>query len=93
MACSDQRAPPTRIRVGRLSVFCCIDSAIGPSRSHPTEPQCSYDPVEGLPLAPDADPLDKIRELEEQVGALHCCCLCSTVLIFLSHAHEETEIP
>ena len=40
-----------------------------PPCSHPTEPQCSYDPVEGLPLAPDADPLEKIKELEEQVGA------------------------
>lgn len=35
---------------------------------HPVEPQCSYDPVDGLPLAPDIDPQDKIRELEEQVG-------------------------
>ena len=38
------------------------------SRRHPTEPQCSYDPVEGLPLSADADPLEKIRELEEVVG-------------------------
>ncbi|KAI9445291.1 hypothetical protein H4582DRAFT_2108984 [Lactarius indigo] len=38
-----------------------------PGYAHPTEPQCSYDPVEGLPLAPDADPLEKIKELEEQV--------------------------
>lgn len=44
------------------------------SRRHPTEPQCSYDPVEGLPLAADADPIDKIRELEEQVGvSIHYC--------------------
>lgn len=35
--------------------------------AHPTEPQCNYDPVEGLPLAPDADPLEKIRALEEQI--------------------------
>ncbi|KAF8481091.1 hypothetical protein DFH94DRAFT_441748 [Russula ochroleuca] len=41
-----------------------------PGYAHPTEPQCSYDPVEGLPLAADADPLEKIRELEEQVAAL-----------------------
>lgn len=47
-------------------------------RSHPTEPQCSYDPVEGLPLAADADPIEKIRELEEQVGAWLCVCQCST---------------
>lgn len=63
------------------------------SCSHPTEPQCSYDPVEGLPLAPDADPIDKIRELEEQVGMFLCCSPYSTVLTFLcSFAHEETKI-
>ncbi|KAI0271381.1 hypothetical protein BC834DRAFT_922196 [Gloeopeniophorella convolvens] len=39
-----------------------------PGYAHPTEPQCSYDPVDGLPLAPEIDPLDKIKELEEQVG-------------------------
>ncbi|KAI0051672.1 hypothetical protein FA95DRAFT_1511631 [Auriscalpium vulgare] len=41
-----------------------------PGYVHPTEPQCSYDPVEGLPLAPDVDPLDKIKELEELVAQL-----------------------
>jgi hypothetical protein len=46
------------------------------SRRHPTEPQCSYDPVEGLPLAADADPIDRIRELEEQVGVSVCYCPC-----------------
>lgn len=35
---------------------------------HPSEPQCSYDPVEGLPLAPDIDPLEKIKDLEEQIS-------------------------
>lgn len=40
---------------------------------HPTEPQCSYDPVEGLTLAPETDPLEKIRQLEEQISAL-CAC-------------------
>ena len=35
--------------------------------SHPSEPQCSYDPVEGLTLAPDTDPLEKIKELEDQI--------------------------
>lgn len=35
--------------------------------SHPTEPQCSYDPVEGLTLAPDIDPIEKIKQLEDQV--------------------------
>ena len=61
--------------------------------SHPTEPQCSYDPVEGLPLAPDADPVEKIRELEEQVGVFLYCCSHSTALKgSCSCAHEETEI-
>lgn len=35
---------------------------------HPTEPQCSYDPTEGLRLAPDTDPIEKIKELEDQIG-------------------------
>lgn len=35
--------------------------------SHPTEPQCSYDPVDGLNLAPETDPLSKIKELEDQI--------------------------
>ena len=93
MACSNQRTSSTRIRVSPFSVFCHIDLTAIFSCSHPTEPQCSYDPVEGLPLAPDADPLEKIKELEEQVGAFLYCCLSLTVLIFLcSCTHEETEI-
>ena len=36
--------------------------------SHPTEPQCTYDPVDGLPLAPDTGPLEKIKALEEQLS-------------------------
>jgi hypothetical protein len=72
MACPDQRTSPTRIRVSRLFVFRLDNITDIPPRSHPTEPQCSYDPVEGLPLAADADPIEKIRELEEQVGALLC---------------------
>ncbi|TFK30532.1 hypothetical protein FA15DRAFT_662503 [Coprinopsis marcescibilis] len=35
--------------------------------AHPTEPQCSYDPVEGLTLAPDTDPIEKIKHLEDQI--------------------------
>ncbi|KAF5355639.1 hypothetical protein D9756_003845 [Leucocoprinus leucothites] len=38
--------------------------------AHPTEPQCSYDPVEGLTLAPETDPLEKIRHLEDEVSRL-----------------------
>ncbi|KAF9532019.1 hypothetical protein CPB83DRAFT_848197 [Crepidotus variabilis] len=37
---------------------------------HPTEPQCSYDPVDGLNLAPETDPLSKIKELEDQISSL-----------------------
>jgi len=62
-------------------------------RSHPTEPQCSYDPVEGLPLSADADPIEKIRELEEQVGVSIHNYPCSIVLTFpYSYTFEETEI-
>ena len=39
---------------------------------HPTEPQCSYDPVEGLPIAPNVEPTERIRMLEEQI----CECSC-----------------
>ena len=66
----------TRGFFGRLLIHL---SHIAFSRRHPTEPQCSYDPVEGLPLAADADPIDKIRELEEQVGVSIYYCPCSTV--------------
>ncbi|OCH95807.1 hypothetical protein OBBRIDRAFT_767116 [Obba rivulosa] len=38
--------------------------------AHPTEPQCSYDPIEGLPIAPDVDPPERIRMLEEQISQL-----------------------
>ncbi|GJE87629.1 Zn(II)2Cys6 transcription factor [Phanerochaete sordida] len=38
--------------------------------AHPTEPQCSYDPVDGLPIAPEVDPIDRIRLLEEQISTL-----------------------
>jgi hypothetical protein len=74
MACSDQCTSPTRLHVSHLLDFAFLNITMITSRSHPTEPQCSYDPVEGLPLAADADPLEKIRELEEQVGALLCSC-------------------
>ena len=37
---------------------------------HPTEPQCFYDPVEGLTLAPETDPMEKIRLLEDQISTL-----------------------
>ncbi|KAF5312502.1 hypothetical protein D9619_003254 [Psilocybe cf. subviscida] len=37
---------------------------------HPTEPSCMYDPVEGLRLAPNTDPTEKIKELEDQIAQL-----------------------
>ncbi|KAL1951612.1 hypothetical protein VTO73DRAFT_761 [Trametes versicolor] len=38
--------------------------------AHPTEPQCSYDPVEGLPIAPNVEPSERIHMLEEQISQL-----------------------
>ncbi|TRM66190.1 hypothetical protein BD626DRAFT_486984 [Schizophyllum amplum] len=38
--------------------------------AHPAEPQCLYDPVDGLTPAPDIDPYERIRELEEQIAHL-----------------------
>ncbi|KAI6047554.1 hypothetical protein EDC04DRAFT_3100931 [Pisolithus marmoratus] len=38
--------------------------------AHPAEPQCVYDPVDGLALSPDTDPIEKIRLLEEEVSKL-----------------------
>jgi len=37
---------------------------------HPSEPQCSYDPIEGLTLSESVNPAERIRQLEEQVAAL-----------------------
>lgn len=53
------------------TLFDCRDfiKLIFPFR-HPTEPQCSYDPVEGLTLAPEIDPMEKIRMLEEQISKM-----------------------
>ncbi|KAJ7293658.1 hypothetical protein C8J57DRAFT_1269605 [Mycena rebaudengoi] len=38
--------------------------------THPPEPKCDYDPVDGLHLAPDTDPVEKIRQLESQIAHL-----------------------
>jgi hypothetical protein len=38
--------------------------------THPPEPRCSYDHVEGLSLAPDTDPAERVRELEEEISQL-----------------------
>jgi len=60
-----RKAFPTFSLLGQAQFCIC-------SASHPTEPQCSYDPVEGLTLAPDADPAERIRQLEEQIGGVLC---------------------
>ena len=55
--------------------------------SHPPEPQCSYDPVEGLPIAPDVDPAERIRALEEQIcGSFYCALL--VLKVFVDRACE-----
>lgn len=38
--------------------------------SHPTAPTCTYDPVDGLILAPETvdDPAERVRLLEQQIG-------------------------
>ncbi|KAG2159959.1 uncharacterized protein EDB93DRAFT_1073536 [Suillus bovinus] len=41
-----------------------------PDYAHPAEPQCVYDPVDGLALAPDTNALEKIRLLEEEISNL-----------------------
>ncbi|OSX67451.1 hypothetical protein POSPLADRAFT_1176282 [Postia placenta MAD-698-R-SB12] len=59
--------------------------------AHPPEPQCSYDPIEGLAIAPDVDPTEKIRILEEQIctSANH-----STLIgLFLSKSLSPTQKP
>ncbi|PFH54563.1 hypothetical protein AMATHDRAFT_134575 [Amanita thiersii Skay4041] len=48
--------------------------------AHPPEPQCSYDPVEGLTLAPDTDPVERIKQLEEQISQHSKKQLTTTVL-------------
>ncbi|KAI0734514.1 hypothetical protein C8Q72DRAFT_873050 [Fomitopsis betulina] len=35
--------------------------------AHPTEPQCSYDPVEGLPAVPEMDSTERMRQLEGEI--------------------------
>lgn len=64
---------------------------VSTSSRHPPEPQCSYDPIEGLAIAPDVDPTEKIRILEEQIctSANH-----STLIgLFLSKSLSPTQKP
>ena len=66
--------------------------------SHPTEPQCFYDPVEGLTLASHTNPLDKIKELENEIRK-GCSKFYSTLLydippVYLkSRLYEDQEAP
>jgi hypothetical protein len=66
MASPRQCASPCWLCVRVLVVLVVLLSNRNYS-SHPTEPQCSYDPVEGLTLAPDTDPVEKIKDLEDQI--------------------------
>ena len=64
--------------------------------SHPTEPQCFYDPVEGLKLAPHTNPLDKIKELENEIrkgySKIYLTLLYDIPLVHLkSRLYEEQE--
>ncbi|KAH9937080.1 uncharacterized protein B0H18DRAFT_1081363 [Fomitopsis serialis] len=34
---------------------------------HPTEPTCSYDPIDGLTVAPEVDSAERIRQLEDHI--------------------------
>ncbi|KAF8140170.1 hypothetical protein EV363DRAFT_1393085 [Boletus edulis] len=66
-SCHSHRVP--------FSSFCrqwqsLISVPAPPGYAHPAEPQCVYDPVDGLALAPDTDPIEKIRMLEEEVSKL-----------------------
>jgi hypothetical protein len=83
LLCSpDPRQWQATISVPAPVGYACVhgsvpDSPLSYSRAtsrHPTEPQCSYDPIEGLTLAPDTDPVEKIKQLEDQISMLHATC-------------------
>lgn len=65
---------------------------------HPEEPQCSYDPIEGLTLADSINPGEKIRQLEEQIGKLDpsrlakASCLISSFKAELKRKLQEAGI-
>ncbi|KZW00677.1 hypothetical protein EXIGLDRAFT_133844 [Exidia glandulosa HHB12029] len=52
--------------------------------SHPAEPACMYDPVEGVALVADVsdDPNERVRQLESQIAELQ---------LKLNRAHEQTS--
>ncbi|KAI0639794.1 hypothetical protein C8Q77DRAFT_1214234 [Trametes polyzona] len=61
--------------------------------AHPTEPQCSYDPVEGLPIAPNVEPSERIRMLEEQICESLCHSTCHPTLVPISRNPSPTQEP
>ncbi|KAF8496657.1 hypothetical protein JB92DRAFT_3225901 [Gautieria morchelliformis] len=67
LKCDAQR-PHCSTCVRTWSSQCAVPPPVG--FAHPTEPTCTYDPVEGLRLAPDTveDPTDRIRLLETQIS-------------------------
>ncbi len=67
MAVPDKCPSPSGLRVSPFSVR-NLTLPDNDACSHPTEPQCSYDPVEGLPIASNADPSERMRMLEEQIS-------------------------
>lgn len=78
MASFHQRARTHRLCVNKTfyAYFCLL---VLNQSSHPPEPQCSYDPVEGLTLTPDIDPVEKVRQLEEEICSFFrlsvACCV------------------
>ena len=57
---------PAPVGYASVNSYPLVNWVNGPGR-HPPEPQCSYDPVEGLTLAPDTDPVERMRELEDEI--------------------------
>ncbi|KAF8584497.1 hypothetical protein K439DRAFT_1346065 [Ramaria rubella] len=69
LKCDAQR-PHCSTCVRTWTSQCAVPPPIG--YAHPTEPTCTYDPIEGLRLAPDTleDPGERIRLLETQISDL-----------------------
>ncbi|KAN0100701.1 hypothetical protein V8E55_000685 [Tylopilus felleus] len=64
-----------------------------PGYAHPAEPQCVYDPVDGLALAPDTDPIEKIRMLEEEVSKLKIQLQEQSNIVSPSHHNQAYHRP
>jgi hypothetical protein len=69
LANTSQRPCASRLHVSAQRSCITIESHLFIYKNrHPTEPSCMYDPVEGLRLAPNTDPSEKIKDLEDQIG-------------------------